>query len=511
MSFLSPKLYQFLVSCFASVGSFTYGYDLGIIAQVTSSESFHTYFDNPGADEVGLVVSLFTAGAFTGAFLAGFSSNYLGRRGTIALATAVFIVGSALQAGARTIHYLFGGRFIGGAGVGLLCMIIPLYQAELAHPSIRGRVTALQQFFLGIGALCASWIGYGCYLGFSNNNQWRLPLGIQIIPAGILGGLIFFFPESPRWLLENDQSEKGLQTLARLYAHGNVDDALVSVEFEDIQAAILEEREHSVSSWKELFTSKSNFRRLLICIALQASIQMTGVSAIQYYSPTIFAQIGLSTGRTLLFQAINSIIALIAQGICIIMIDITGRRWPLILGNLGNCLTFIVGCILLAKFPPGADNPRSAQIGFIATTWIYNFSFSATCGPLSWIIPAEVFNTATRSWGVAISTMTSFAFNTMIGQVTDRAMTDVGYKYYFLFIVCNLTNALFFWAVLPETCGTPLESMNSLWENAPWFVPTMKRHDFLKDFEDEVKAAANEKMEGNEHVESAKVEATTNR
>ncbi|KAK9479836.1 general substrate transporter [Lipomyces japonicus] len=501
MGLMDPKLYQFLVSCFASVGSFSYGYDLGIIAQVVASESFVEYFNHPNSTDIGLVVSLFTAGAFVGAFMAGFISDRIGRRGTIATATAIFIFGSALECGARNIKYLFAGRFIGGMGVGNLTMIIPLYQAELAHPTIRGRVTALQQFFLGIGALCASWIGYGCYLGFDTNMQWRLPLGLQIIPAGFLGSLIFFFPESPRWLLGKDRHEEGLKTLAKLYAHGDTEDAFVKVEFETIQASIVEEREKK-ASWIELFTVRSNFRRILICVALQASVQLTGVSAIQYYSPTIFAQIGLSTGRTLLFQAINSIIALIAQALCIIFVDRFGRRWPLIIGNLGNSATFIVSCILLAVYPPSrANNPRSAQIGFIASTWIYNFSFSSTCGPLSWVIPAEVFNTATRSWGVSISTMTSYAFNTMIGQVTDKAMNEAGYKYYFLFIICNFTNAIFFWAVLPETAKTPLESMNKLWEEAPWFVPPMNKHDFLTELEEEVKEV-NEKEAAGTHIES---------
>jgi MFS family permease len=79
-------------------------------------------------------------------------------------------------------------------------MIIPLYQAELAHPDIRGRITSLQQFMLGIGALVASWVAYGCYTNFpdSSSNQWRISLGIQLIPAGILAALILLFPESPR-------------------------------------------------------------------------------------------------------------------------------------------------------------------------------------------------------------------------------------------------------------------------------------------------------------------------
>ena len=120
-------------------------------------------------------------------------------------------------------------------------------------------------------------------------------------------------------------------------------------------------------------------------------------------------------------------------------------------------------------------------------TWLYNFSFSATCGPLSWIIPAEIFDARTRSKGVSIATMTSFAFNTLIGQITgespsaasfipreespgrqmtniltDTAMTNIGYKYYYLFIICNLTNAITFYLFLPETARLPLEEMNYL-------------------------------------------------
>jgi hypothetical protein len=215
------------------------------------------------------------------------------------------------------------------------------------------------------------------------------------------------------------------------------------------------------------------------------------------------AKIGITGEATLRYQAINSVIALIAQFLCILFIDHFGRRWPLILGNLGNMVTFIWGTILLAKFPPGSpgggDGP---QWGFILSTWVYNFSFSATCGPLSWIIPAEVFDTHTRSKGVSIATMTSFAFNTMIGQVTDVAMKNVGYKYYYLFIVssllspqsrfqlescswswglqiCNFTNAVFFWLFLPETARLPLEEMNYLFTHAPWIVPGSKKTEYI--------------------------------
>lgn len=124
--------------------------------------------------------------------------------------------------------------------------------------------------------------------------------------------------------------------------------------------------------------------------------------------------LGITGDDTLKYQGINSIIALVAQFCTILFIDRTGRRWPLILGNLGNMVTFIIATILLALFPPGISTNTGAQWGFIIMTWLYNFSFSCTCGPLSWIIPSEVFDTRTRSKGVSIATMTSFAFNTMI-------------------------------------------------------------------------------------------------
>ncbi|KAJ5086440.1 hypothetical protein NUU61_007747 [Penicillium alfredii] len=236
--------------------------------------------------------------------------------------------------------------------------------------------------------------------------------------------------------------------------------------------SITYEHENEAKSYGELFKNRSSFRRLFLCCALQASVQMTGVSAIQYYSVTIYEQIGISGEATLRYQAINSIIALIAQFLCILFIDRFGRRWTLISGNLGNTVTFIAATVPLAKFPPTTSN-NGAHWDFIIMTWLYNFSFSATCGPLSWIIPAEVFDMRTRSKGVSIATMTSFAFNTMIGQVTPIAMKNIQYRYYFLFV----------------TKKVPLEEMNYIFSNAPWIVPGSRREDYMPhDLERKVEA-----------------------
>ncbi|KAF2762082.1 general substrate transporter [Pseudovirgaria hyperparasitica] len=476
---LPPRVYQFLVGLFASLGSLLFGYDLGVIAGAIACESFKAEFD-PTENQKGAVVSVFTGGAFFGALLAGATGDYFGRKKTILLGATIFILGGGLQTGAQSLDFLYAGRCLAGVGVGFLTMIIPLYQAETVHPDIRGRVTSLQQFMLGVGALIASWTSYGTYIGFApdDSRQWRVSLGIQIIPAGILALCILLFPESPRWLIDHGRPGDGLSTLARLHANGDENDPWVRAEFDQIQEAITFEHEHEAKSYTELFTDKSSFRRLFLACALQASVQMTGVSAIQFFSVDIYGQIGIAGNDTLKYQAISSVLALIAEFLCMLLIDPIGRRWPLIGGNLGNMVTFIVATILLAKFPPGESGNHSAAWGFIVMTWLYNFSFSLTCGPLSWIIPAEIFDTKTRSKGVSIATMTSFAFNTMIGQVTPIAMANIKYRFYFLFIICNFTNALFFWAFLPETAKRPLEEMHYLFTNAPYFVPMMKKSEF---------------------------------
>ncbi|KAI4631408.1 hypothetical protein J4E83_002940 [Alternaria metachromatica] len=503
---LPPKVYQFLVGLFASLGSLLYGYDLGVIAQVIASGAFKREFNDPGSNAKGAVVSVFTGGAFFGAMFGGPAGDYLGRRLTILMGACVFMLGGALQTAAVNLNYLYAGRVLAGVGVGFLVMIIPLYQSELAHPSIRGRIGGLVQFMLGIGALAAAWISYGVDIGFpdSDNGQFRTSLGIQVVPAFFLAALIMLFPESPRWLISKGKVEQGLKNLAKLHAHGDTNDVWVQAEFQQIQEALSFEREHEAQSYLELFKDKSCFRRLFLACALQASVQMTGVSAIQYYSVTIYEQMGIDGTEALKYQAISSVLALCGQALCIAFIDRLGRRWTLIGGNLGNCLTFIVSTIMLAVFPPGSTGNASASWGFIAVTWLYNFCFSSTCGPLSWIIPAEIFDTKTRSKGVSIATMTSFAFNTLIGQVTELGMVSVGWRFYLLFVICNFTNAVFFYCFLPETAKRPLEEMNYLFTNAPLFVPNMKSSEWGLDIERRVEevAAKQGSVSHAEHVDA---------
>jgi hypothetical protein len=228
---------------------------------------------------------------------------------------------------------------------------------------------------------------------------------------------------------------------------------------------------------------------------------MIGVSAIQYFTPEIYATLNIGTTASLKYQGISNVLSILAQACTILFIDRLGRRWPLIIGNAINGVCFVIVTAAIASFPTASPSGQNA-LGwtFIVINWCYQVSFSFTCGSLSWIIPAEVFDTKTRSKGVSIGVMVSFAFNTMIGQATSPAITQVGWRYFLTFVVCNFTNALFFWAFMPETKKRPLEEMNALFANTSWFVPTANTRALGTDLEARVEDLRREK-EGVARVE----------
>lgn len=314
--------------------------------------------------------------------------------------------------------------------------------------------------------------------------------------------MILLFPESPRWLIDHGKEQEGLKTLARLHSNGNENDVWVQAEFSQIQASITYEHENQARGYRELFTDRSSFRRLFLVVALQASVQMTGVSAIQYFTPEIYKTINIGTTESLKYQAIGNVLSIVAQLGTVLFTDKIGRRWPLIIGNCINGICFVVVTAAIARFPGSAPSAQNALAWvFIVANWVFQVSFSFTCGSLSWIIPAEVFDTKTRSKGISIGVMASFAFNTLIGQITSPAINNIGWKYFLVFVIFNFTNAVFFWAFMPETKKLPLEEMNGLFSSGSWFVPGTSRSRTKSELEVRVEQARLEKGTMVEEVE----------
>lgn len=176
------------------------------------------------------------------------------------------------------------GRIIAGLCVGLASSIVPIYQAEIAPKEIRGRIVSLQQWAITWGILIQYYIQYGASFtggGPNNPNQgtaaFRIPWGVQAVPAILLFFGLFFFPRSPRWLASNDRWEEALKVLAELHGKGDINHPKVLAEYTEIEEALRFEREMAVSSFKELVAPKMA-QRVFLGMSVQMWSQLSGMN-----------------------------------------------------------------------------------------------------------------------------------------------------------------------------------------------------------------------------------------
>ncbi|RSH80604.1 uncharacterized protein EHS24_009186 [Apiotrichum porosum] len=465
MARFSPKIYTLLCGCFAALGSILFSYDLGVIASVLEAPDFLRTTGLEGKDKqtlnyIGFITSSMLLGAFVGCIPASLIADAFSRRIAITVGAAIFLVGGILQTAANGKGMMMAGRFFAGIAIGQLSLLAPLYQSEIsAFPWHRRGV--------------ASWIGYGV----TKNNlgtalQWRLPLGFQMVPAVPLLFVTLVLPESPRWLMIKGREEESLTVLAQLHSNGDVHDPLVLGEFHEMREKVREEAA-TTSGWGQIFRNADNLRKVMLGVILQFSVQMTGVSFIQYYAPRVYAAVGYSTETTLLLGSLSGVLGILSQLSCVLFIDKTGRRWPLIIGNSLSGFLYIFLMWISYKFNKDEGSETMAR-AFVAVNWLWNMIFSACIGPISWAYPVEIMNTAIRAKGTALTSMACWISNFMIGQVSPDAFAAVGWKYYLLFVICGFTNAFVMWALFPETRGRTLEEMDHYFATTHWFVPTAK-------------------------------------
>ncbi|KAJ9089251.1 hypothetical protein DSO57_1014796 [Entomophthora muscae] len=275
----------------AAIGGFLFGYDLGVISGVLVTDSFNDFFQPMSSMKQGLIVSMLMLGCFVGSLISGVTTERIGRKFTIMAASLVFIVGAMLQCLASDIVMLYIGRLVGGLGVGHLSMTVPMYLSEISPPEVRGRLVSLQQMSVTLGVAISFWIDYACGQ-LPEELVWRVPLGIQALPAIVLLVGSLFLPYSPRWLMSKGREELAQKTLVKLRG-GDVAEEL---------AGIRESLQQTQSSYANLFRHPHS-KRMVRGIGIQFMHQMSGIIAIIYYAPIIFQNSGLDGHRASLAGA----------------------------------------------------------------------------------------------------------------------------------------------------------------------------------------------------------------
>lgn len=178
--------------------------------------------------------------------------------------------------------------------------------------------------------MCA-FIGLGT-INISNNWSWRSITLIQFVPSLIQITFIWWIPESPRWLMSKERHEEALEILAKYHANGDVNNATVQFEYNEIKDTIASEYQHQKnSSYLDFLKTPGNRHRLLLLISLGIISQYSGNALISNYSNIIYEGAGITdqAAKTGLNGGENMLKLFVAIG-CSCGIDKFGRR-PLFL------------------------------------------------------------------------------------------------------------------------------------------------------------------------------------
>ncbi|KAF5382196.1 hypothetical protein D9615_004252 [Tricholomella constricta] len=459
-------LYNIFIATFSSIGAFLFG---GIIASVITMKRYSARFsDDPSIK-----------GAVVAASLEQWEQD--GQTIDMALGCLFALWGAAMQCGASNVATLLIGRIIGGLAIGVLSMTVPLYNTEIAPPKTRGFLVGLTQQMIGIGFIVANWVGYGCQF-LESDISWRLPLGLQLVPAGLLLVGVQFLPYSPRWLLEVGRDDEAREVVYKLHGKNNRETA--EVEYREMYDSIKADAKTRSRKLSDLWATRPMAKRTFVACGVQVFCQFTGINVINYFGPQMYESLGIEGSKALLIQGIYGAIGPIANIFFITLaLDRVGRKKPLMFGAASFVATFSILAAIVANNPPGSPNPnvaaQRAGIGMIFMTSIF---FSMSFGPVSWVLASEVFPTNTRALGTSVATCSNWAFNILIGQVSPLGMTEVGWKYYMLFVSLNFVDFIIITLFFPETKGKTLEEMNAVFGDA---VDTTRAVDDNKLHEDE--------------------------
>ena len=435
-----------------------FGYDQGVISGALDGIK-KSFVLSPLLVEV--VTSWVTLGAMFGALAGGELADRFGRRNAILFSGVLFVVGAAVQAFAPVTAVLVGGRLIVGAAVGLISVAAPLYGAELAPRTLRGRIVSGYQFAITIGIFAAylvnDWLSAG--------GSWRVMLGSSAVPGLLLLVVAVAEPESPRWLMKMLRRPEAKVQMQKIRPKVDADDALNMID-----EALRQETESA--AWSEIFHTRWR-RPLIIGIGLAVFQQITGINAIIYYANQIFASAGFapSSQANLTTWAIGGV-NVAATVIALVFVDRWGRRKLLLGGLVGMGISLAVLGVAFRFIVPAAANAAATApslAGIITLCGLVTFiiSFAASLGPVTWTVITEIFPGRIRGRAVSVCTAFNWLSAYVVSQgflsMVDAAGSSLTFGLFALFCVIGWVWIFF---RVPETKGRSLEDIQQTWESA---------------------------------------------
>ncbi len=455
--------YLVFLSVVAALGGLLFGYDTAVISGTIAQVSAQF---NLSALDQGWYVGCALIGSIAGVLVAGVMSDRLGRKLTMVISAILFSLSAIGCAFCASFQQLVIYRIIGGVGIGVVSIVSPLYISEVSVAQHRGRLVSLYQLAITIGFLAAYMANF-MLLRYSEGGAviesplwnkvivsevWRGMLGMETIPALFFFIIIFFIPESPRWLIVRGEDAKAHTILQRIYASSDEADNQISETRSVLQT-------ETKSDWSLLF-KKGIFRAVLIGAAIAILGQFMGVNAVLYYGPSIFEEAGLSGGDALYSQVLVGIVNCLTTVIAVFIIDKVGRK---------TLVYFGVSAMIVCLISIGVYF-RFGQVWGLSNTFLlvffllYVFSCAISISAVIFVFLSEMYPVRVRGMAMSIAGIALWIGTYLIGQLTPwmlKTLTPAGT--FILFALMCVPYMLIVWKLMPETTGKSLEDIERFW------------------------------------------------
>ena len=423
-----------------SLGGFLFGFDTALISGVEGTvQQLWSLTDAM----TGQLVAMALYGTIIGAIFGGMPAQYMGRKKTLYFIAAIFLISALGSALSPSPGWLMFFRFIGGLSVGASSVVAPMYIAEISPKHQRGRLTALFQFNIVFGIMLAylsNWL-----IGTGDPEAWRWMLGVEAFPALLFLVLVYFVPESPRWLvLKKGDADEALRILAI------IDSSNAEKSLEEIQAGAGKKEKAGLG---EFFSGRY---RLPIMLAFLFAFfnQVSGINAVIYYAPRIFEASGMGLDAALLSSVGIGLTNLIFTLIGMALIDRMGRRFLMYVGSFGYIISLSLVAWLFTT-----DNLSSGNM-LPLLLFVFIAAHAIGQGAVIWVFISEIFPNKVRSWGNSLGSSTHWVFAAVIAGNFPWFAGKFGQAPIFgFFAFMMVLQLIFVWRLMPETKGASLEDI----------------------------------------------------
>ena len=455
--------YLIFLSVVAALGGFLFGYDTAVISGTIAQVTQLFQLD---ALQQGWYVGCALVGSIVGVLFAGILSDKLGRKLTMVISAVLFSTSALGCALSADFTQLVIYRIIGGVGIGVVSIVSPLYISEVAVAQYRGRLVSLYQLAVTVGFLGAYLVNYQLLAWAESGTQlsgdwlnkvfitevWRGMLGMETLPAILFFIIIFFIPESPRWLIVRGKELKAVNILEKIY--NSITEA--KSQLKETKSVLTSETR---SEWS-LLMKPGIFKAVIIGVCIAILGQFMGVNAVLYYGPSIFENAGLSGGDSLFYQVLVGLVNTLTTVLALVIIDKVGRKKLVYYGVSG----MVVSLILIGLYFLFGDSLGVSSLFLLIFFLFYVFCCAVSICAVVFVLLSEMYPTKVRGLAMSIAGFALWIGTYLIGQLTPwmlQNLTPAGT--FFLFAVMCVPYMLIVWKLVPETTGKSLEEIERYW------------------------------------------------